>query len=207
MPLETPTPHRPVILGAVDASDQARLVLERVGAEAAGHEAAEVHVLRVVDVPERYAGRVPVEDEHMKLRADAKEVLGAFRPTWRVHVHVRIGRPDEEIIALAHEARADAIVLGHHGEDRPRTRRRLFAGNTVERVLRVAPCPVLVVQEPSYDPPPADQCTDCVDIRAASDGEVWFCALHQSPTRPLHDVLVPAAFRMHSVGFGSGGVF
>lgn len=207
MALETPTPHRPVILGAVDASDQARLVLQRVGAEAAGHQAAEVHVLRVIDAPERYADRVPVDDEHQGLRAETKEVLGAFRPTWRVHIHVRIGHPDEEIIALAHEARADAIVLGHHGEGHRRLRRRLFAGNTVERVLRVAPCPVLVVQEPLYDPPPADQCAACVDVRAASDGEVWFCEVHQSPTRPLHDVLVPSAFRVHSVGFGSGGVF
>lgn len=202
----TPTPHRPVIIGAVDASDQARLVLERVGEEAAGHEAAEVHVLRVVDVPQRYAERVPLDDEHARLRDEAKEVLGAFHPSWRVHIHVRIGHPDEEIIALAHEARADAIVMGHHGEGR-RSVRRLFAGNTVERVLRVAPCPVLVVQEPRYDPPAADQCADCVQRRTETNGEIWFCDAHQNRSRPLHDIVVPDAFNVHSVGFGSGGLF
>lgn len=208
MPVETtPALHRPVIIGAVDQSDQARLVLERVGDEAVGHEAVEVHVLRVIDVPQRQAERTSLDDQHARLRAEAIEVLGAFHPSWRVHVHVRVGRPDEEIIALAHEARANAIVLGHHGEGGRGVRRRLFAGNTVERVLRVAPCPVLVVQEPTYDPPPADQCADCVQRRTESSGEVWFCDAHHDRTRPLHDVIVPGAFSVHSTGFGSGGLF
>lgn len=200
--------RRPALVGAVDASSEARLVLERLGEEAARHEVADIHVLRVIDVSQKYADRVPLDDEHGALRAEAKEVLRAFRQSARIHVHVRVGRPDEEIIALAHEARADMIVIGHHGEGRRHDlHRRLLAGNTVERVLRVAPCPVLVVQDRLYDPPPPDQCADCVRIRAKTAGETWFCEAHRNRERPLHDVVPADPYSIHSVGFGSGGVF
>lgn len=200
--------QRPALVGAVDASSEARLVLERLGEEAARHQVADVHVVRVIDVAQKYADRVPIEDEHDALRVEAKDVLDAFRPSGRVHIHVRVGRPDEEIIALAHEARADMIVIGHHGEGhRHDLHRRRFAGNTVERVLRVAPCPVLVVQDRLYDPPPADQCADCVRVRAETAGETWFCDAHRSRERPLHDVTPADPYSIHSVGFGSGGVF
>lgn len=199
--------RRPAILGAIDRSDQARFVLERVGDEAARHELGDVHVLRVIDVPQKAADRVPLDDEHEALRAEAKEVLDAFaasHPSWRVHVHVRVGHPDEQILELAHEARADLIVIGHHGEG---GRRHRFAGNTVERVIRTAPCPVLVVQDRLYDPEPADQCADCVRVRAESAGEIWFCDAHRSRERPFHEVVPADPYSVHSVGFGSGGVF
>jgi hypothetical protein len=72
---------RPAFVAAVDASDQARLVLKRVGDQASRHDAADVHVLRVIDVPQRYADRVPLDDEHAALRAEVKEILEAFRPS------------------------------------------------------------------------------------------------------------------------------
>ena len=199
--------RRPAIIGAIDGSDQARLVLERVGDEAARHDAADVHVVRVIDVRQKYADRVPIDDEHKALLAEAKDVLEAFatdHPRWRIHVHVRVGHPDEEIIALAHEAQADMIVIGHHGDGRHRHR---LAGNIVERVVRTAPCPVLVVQDRLYDPEPADQCADCVRVRAESAGEGWFCDAHRSRDRPLHEVVPADPYNIHSVGFGSGGVF
>ena len=199
--------RRRAIVAAIDTSDQARLVLERLGDEAARHDAGDVHVLRAIDVRQKYADRVPIDDEHAALRTQVKDVLDAFvtsHPSWRIHVHVRVGHPDEEIIELAHEARADMIVIGHHGDG---ARRRRFAGNTVERVLRIAPCPVLVVQDLQYDPEPKDQCPDCVRVRAESDGEIWFCEAHRSRERELHDVVPADPYSVHSVGFGSGGVF
>lgn len=200
--------RRRAFIAAVDRSDQAQLVFERVAEEAARHATADLHLLRVIDVPQKYADRVPIDDEHEALVAEAKDVLQAFasdHSSWRIHVHVRVGHPDEEIVALAHEARADMIVIGRHGE---RTRRHhLFAGNVVQQVLQIAPCTVVVVQDRLYDPEPTDQCAGCVRVRAESGGESWFCEAHRNRDRPLHEVVPPDPYIVHSLGFGSGGVF
>jgi len=58
--------------------------------------------------------------------------------------HVRGGRPYQEIVELAREIDADLIVLatrGHTGL------KRILLGSTAERVVRLAPCPILVVRQ------------------------------------------------------------
>jgi nucleotide-binding universal stress UspA family protein len=58
--------------------------------------------------------------------------------------HVRTGRPFDQICQTASEIQADLIVLATHG----RTGwERAFLGRTVERVIRHAPCPVLVARQ------------------------------------------------------------
>jgi nucleotide-binding universal stress UspA family protein len=52
------------------------------------------------------------------------------------------GRPAEAICELAQEIHADVIVMGSHS--RPGMR-HLFLGSVAEKVLRSAPCPVLIV--------------------------------------------------------------
>jgi len=64
-----------------------------------------------------------------------------FRPE---NCHIRGGRPYEEIVRVAREIGADLIVLstrGHSGL------KHLLLGSTTERVVRSAPCPVLVVRK------------------------------------------------------------
>lgn len=56
---------------------------------------------------------------------------------------IRRGLPTHEIVETAHEHDVDLIVLGTHGH----TGWKHFAiGSTAERVVRAAPCPVLVVR-------------------------------------------------------------
>ncbi len=65
------------------------------------------------------------------------------RPFWPQNAHVRSGRPDQEICAMAREIEADLIVLatrGHTGL------KRIVLGSTAERVVRFASCPVLIVR-------------------------------------------------------------
>jgi len=50
----------------------------------------------------------------------------------------------QEIITAAQECNMDLIVIGNHGHT---GLARLFTGSTTERVVRYAPCPVLVVRE------------------------------------------------------------
>lgn len=58
-------------------------------------------------------------------------------------VQTVIGEPHVEIMRKAHEERAELIVLGMH---RKRGQPELLAGTTLMRVLRSAPCPVVVVR-------------------------------------------------------------
>lgn len=61
------------------------------------------------------------------------------------HLHVRSGRPYEEICRLARELDADLIVTSTHGWT---GLSHLLMGSTAERVVRYSPCPVLVVRAP-----------------------------------------------------------
>jgi nucleotide-binding universal stress UspA family protein len=55
------------------------------------------------------------------------------------------GSAYEQIVAHGRAAHADLIVMGTHGR---RGVNRLFIGSVAERVVRLAPCPVLTVRPP-----------------------------------------------------------
>jgi nucleotide-binding universal stress UspA family protein len=59
------------------------------------------------------------------------------------------GNPADEILRHATEARSDLIVLGTHGRT---GLERLLMGSVAEKVLRGAPCSVLVVKMPRSAP-------------------------------------------------------
>ena len=59
---------------------------------------------------------------------------------------LRTGVPHEEIVALAQDERADLIVIGTHGRGGIN---RALLGSVADRVVRLAPCPVLTVREPA----------------------------------------------------------
>jgi nucleotide-binding universal stress UspA family protein len=59
---------------------------------------------------------------------------------------LRSGVPHQEIVALARDERADLIVIGTHGRGGIN---RALLGSVADRVVRLAPCPVLTVREPA----------------------------------------------------------
>ena len=63
-------------------------------------------------------------------------------------VQVAAGRPAAELARLAADLRADLLVVGAHGAHPVRD----LLGTTTQKLLRLAPCPVLVVKRP----PPFD---------------------------------------------------
>lgn len=76
------------------------------------------------------------------LHRDLQSVALSQR-VWNAGFHVRAGRPFAQICQLAGEIQADLIALSTHG----RTGwERALLGSTTERVIRHAPCPVLVVR-------------------------------------------------------------
>lgn len=63
-----------------------------------------------------------------------------IKASWRV----QLGAPFEGIVKIADEERVDMIVLGTHGRGGVN---RLLIGSVADRVIRLAPCPVLTVRE------------------------------------------------------------
>ena len=56
---------------------------------------------------------------------------------------VLVGAPASEIIKFAREREMDLIVMGTHGR---KGASRFFFGSVAEKVVRLAPCPVLTVK-------------------------------------------------------------
>ncbi|MFA6945535.1 MAG: universal stress protein [Pedobacter sp.] len=62
-----------------------------------------------------------------------------------ISTYTRIGRPQDEILSVAEECKADLIILGTHG----RTGFDHFiSGSVSESVARKAKCPVLIIPNP-----------------------------------------------------------
>ena len=78
-------------------------------------------------------------EETLEARAADLSQSGT-KASWRVQV----GVPFEEIVKIAEEERADMIVMGTHGRG---GLNRMLLGSVAERVIRLAPCPVLTVRE------------------------------------------------------------
>jgi nucleotide-binding universal stress UspA family protein len=93
------------------------------------------------------------------LAGDAKSRLEAVlsagdRKRFEVRSAVRIGDPKVEIAEYARAASIDLIVMATHGRT---GLAHLFLGSVAERVVRTAPCPVLLVRA---TPKEASECED-----------------------------------------------
>lgn len=88
------------------------------------------------------AARVEAE---RTLRDQAERLPGTIHG-----VEVRLGKPAEEIAAVAQEVSADLVVTGPHGR---RSGLKGFLGSTAEQLLRVCPVPVLLVTAQAREVP------------------------------------------------------
>jgi nucleotide-binding universal stress UspA family protein len=65
-----------------------------------------------------------------------------------IDVHVRSGKAADEIVNLAKALETDLIIIATHGY---KGFMRFVMGSTAEKVVRHAPCPVLVVREKEHE--------------------------------------------------------
>jgi nucleotide-binding universal stress UspA family protein len=147
------------ILVATDFSKLSAAALS-YGCELARLFDAELHVLHVVDdlgarlagLPGGYAGDLErlrrdmeggaLEQIDALLRADNRQLL-------RSESVVRTSlTPAETILAYAKDAGIDCIVLGTHGRSGVA---HLVMGSVAERIVRLAPCPVLTIRQPEHE--------------------------------------------------------
>ncbi len=144
------------ILCPTDFSEPSYAAL-KVAAELAGHFGAALDVLHVIPpVPVYFPSPEtpttgadgPLYPEQMMAQTDKvlKDLLGNMVsqeiPTAAV---IRTGEAVQEIVAFAAQEPIDLIVIASHGQS---GWRRLITGSVTEQVVRLAPCPVLVIQEP-----------------------------------------------------------
>ena len=180
----TDSTHRIVI--ALDLLEYAEIVLEHALDQARRYEAPDLHFVTVVE-----GSRADLEGAKRRLEALVVPALeGIDRAAWRVQLHVRSGRAAEEITNLAAEIRAHLLVIGRFGAHHPRRR----IGTTANQVIDLSTCPTFVVTLSDQSPDAQAQWPDCVTLRSASDGRVWFCAAHAAPERvQLSTIVGPGA--------------
>ncbi len=176
-----------VIVVGVDFSSTSELALDRAFELAAERPQTVVHVVHIALVgPADGATDGARTEAGKELRRYVDERIAQYARTSalpadslaRVVVHVRCASPAEEIAQIAADLQADLVVVGTHGR---RGLARLLIGSVAEGVVRLAPCPVLIVrptaisEAPRIEPP----CPRCVETRVATDGKEYWCEQHR----------------------------
>lgn len=135
------------ILVPVDFSDGSRQAVQ-YASDLARTFKAEIHLLHVIEpivYPIEYgvapAAHTDIEEtaranaEREMRRMAEKHAHGVSSHAW-----IRIGRAADAIAEVAKDALIDLIVMSTHGRTGVS---HLLLGSTAERVVRIAPCPVL----------------------------------------------------------------
>jgi nucleotide-binding universal stress UspA family protein len=150
------------ILVPTDFGPGSRLALERAR-RSLGPEGGTICVLHVLDqhLMAQMQALMPDLDEtelRARLRQQAETdyaqlVAGLAGDNVTIERMIIEGTPFLKIVQLAHDLDVDMIVMTVH-RSVPHLEQFLF-GSTAERVLRLAPCAVLIVPETVVPPPPA----------------------------------------------------
>lgn len=188
-----------LIVVGVDYSPASDLALERAFELGAERAQAEVHVVNVVrlygaqalvDGPAELAGFAAMSlseataqlGTYVDKRWSAFLAKGKQHPTGagRVLTHLRLEAPAEELAQIAGDLEADLLVVGTHSRTGIA---RLLLGSVAESVVKLAPCPVLVVrgkpQQPDDAPHIEPPCPQCVETRRSTKGEQYWCEQHR----------------------------
>jgi nucleotide-binding universal stress UspA family protein len=134
------------ILVATDFSNDSELALQ-YGLSLAQEHQAELHLLHALPVtltPALATMPAGVESDFQRAARQLHLAVPPETHLWcKVLQAVRAGQPYREILTYAEEHDIDLICLGVHGAGF--TMRALF-GSNADRVLRQAPCPVLITR-------------------------------------------------------------
>jgi nucleotide-binding universal stress UspA family protein len=122
---------------------------------------ASLHLVLVIPDPaaqpwaeEAYTGSLSEMLTQLKSRAqrNLQDVLPApDRRKYRAQLVVAVGAPLTRIIEYAKKTPVDLIVMGTHGRG---ALAHAILGSVTERVMRLAPCPVLAVRTMKRKKPP-----------------------------------------------------
>lgn len=102
----------------------------------------------VIDIPTSADFYTPSDVETAQARAkEALQEVVEKRISEKVRIRTKVvvGDPGDEIVRTAADENADITVIGTHGLT---GWRRFIFGSVAEKVVRLAPCPVLTIQSP-----------------------------------------------------------
>jgi nucleotide-binding universal stress UspA family protein len=134
------------VVVAYDFTKPADVALQK-GVEIACQDAGTtLHFVTVIDDHQTYQTADNIREDLIRM---LRTIFRVRQPGVDVDfcVHVRLGKPADEFIALAQEIGADQIVLGCH--DRSAVG-RFFVGSVSTEVLHRARCPVTVARLKGY---------------------------------------------------------
>ena len=134
------------VIVAYDFTKIADVALKRA-VELACHDAGVVlHFLTVLDTNQTYQMADSIREDLVRM---LRQIFRARQPDVDVDfcVHVRLGKPAGEILALAQEIGADQIILGCHERNAVG---RILVGSVSTEVLHHARCPVTVARLKGY---------------------------------------------------------
>ena len=128
------------------------------GREFARTFGAKLHVLHVVENPMMWTGPEIVGVDFAQVQADLEAaarkaferlVTDEDRSQLGATTVVRTGNaPAFEIASYAKHSAIDVIIMGTHGRG---LMGHLLMGSVAEKVVRIAPCPVLTVRHPEHE--------------------------------------------------------
>jgi nucleotide-binding universal stress UspA family protein len=135
------------ILHANDGSDGAFQALA-LAIEIAKRDKAELHMVSVEEIQwvpgsrEEVIGEKELADH--KFRDAIRRAKGEARARRvKLETHLLIGHPVKAIAEFAKAKGFDALVIGHVGHSQVYS---MLIGSTAERLVRLAPCTVIVVK-------------------------------------------------------------
>jgi universal stress protein A len=140
------------ILVPTDFSDCSEGALDYAVALATQFKAA-LHLVHVSPIPSLAAAAMdgvivslPELEAEMRTAAEAEMARLVARISGvPVSTEIAVGNPPTCIVTVASERGVDLIVMGTHGRG---PLMHLMLGSVAERVVRLAPCPVLTTRQP-----------------------------------------------------------
>jgi len=154
-PISLPEVNLKKILVPIDFSEPSKKAMQYAVsfAKQFNAELLLLHVIEFTPLPAPPLAVMQDETTQAKLHESAAKGLGEWRNTMgsqaSMRTSVRNGiSAHAEIVSAATEGNIDLIILGTRGRT---GLAHLLIGSTAERVVRYAPCPVLVVREREHD--------------------------------------------------------
>ncbi len=95
----------------------------------------------------------PIEELRVSMQNHAESEMEKLHSEWSeynfpVKKVVTQGHPFVEIVRHARDSETDLIIMGTHGRG---AIAHMMLGSVAEKVLRKAPCPVLIVRHPEHE--------------------------------------------------------
>lgn len=139
------------IVVGTDFSDSSAVALQHATslAERLQAELHIVHIAKANTMASDAGLSVPKEfEESQQANQQLKRLRTMINSNVEVHLHLRIGHPVHELLAVVREVQPEMVIVGTHGRGAVM---RVIHGSVSVELTRLSPVPVLIVPPPGRD--------------------------------------------------------